>query len=76
MASSVVSGILQISKAAILVALLCFIVLTMATFIAINKSHNRTACLMSTQAAEECPVPERWEKLLRRAIGPDVKEIP
>ncbi|KZN20460.1 MULTISPECIES: hypothetical protein [Pseudomonas] len=75
MASSVVSGILQISKAAIVVALLCFIALTLATFIAINKSHNRTACLMSAQAVEECPVPSRWENLLRRVIGPDVKEI-
>jgi hypothetical protein len=76
MTNAVVSRVLQISKAAIVVALLCFIALTMATFIAINKSHNRTACLMSAQAVEECPVPSRWENLLRRAIGPDVQGAP
>lgn len=72
MTNVVVIRVLQILKAAIPLALLCFIALTLATLLAINKSQNRTTCLRSAQAVEECPVPSSWENLLRRAIDPRV----
>lgn len=72
MTNAVVARFLQILKAATALALLCFMALTLATLIAINKSQNRTTCLKSALAVEECPFPSRWENLLRRAIDPRV----
>jgi hypothetical protein len=70
MVNPVVRKSVLIWKAMILLTLTLCIALTVATFIAIDNSRNRTACLRTAQAVEECPVPSWWENLLRRVSGP------
>lgn len=58
----------QIFQAVITIAIACFVALAIATFIAIDKSRTRTACLKAAQSVEQCQAPSEWENLLARAL--------
>ncbi|MFL1449218.1 hypothetical protein ACI77O_12555 [Pseudomonas tritici] len=51
--------------AAVSLALVCMVSLTLATMVATDKARQRTACLKVAAAAEHCPLPDFWEKALR-----------
>ena len=51
------------------VATVLILALIVATVIATDRSRARTACLQSTQTAEECPTPSAWETMLRSATA-------
>jgi len=67
MANTLISRVARTGQAVIVLALAFFMVATVVTFIAIEKSRSRTVCLRSAQSIDQCPVPSEWENLLRRA---------
>lgn len=58
------------ATAIVTIALACFVALTLMTFVAIERSRDRTSCYRTAQVAEECPAISWWENILRRTIGP------
>lgn len=64
------SKVVKFAQVIISTALACFVALTLMTFVAIDRSRDRTTCYRAAHVAEECSAPSWWENILRRFIGP------